>query len=75
MKHILPSGIFIAAFISSVFWLLSARVSAPMMTFSGIGELPKYFNRVGRYNFLAAIFAAVSAMLTGIASLLQACQP
>jgi uncharacterized membrane protein len=61
----------LAAFISAGFWLISARANAPLMTWSGIGDLRKFLNRVSRYNFVAALFAAITAILAGLVTMLE----
>ena len=61
----------ISAFISAGFWLLSAKANAPLMTWAGIGDLPAFLNKVSRYNFVAALFAGLSAMLAALVTVLQ----
>jgi hypothetical protein len=66
----LQIGVSLTALGSAVFWLRSARASAPLMTWAGIGDLPAFLRRVIRYNLIAAIFAGASGILTGIATIL-----
>jgi hypothetical protein len=62
----------LASFLSAIFWGFSAWASAPPTTWEKIGELPAFLNRVSRYNFVAALFAALATFLAGIAETIGA---
>ena len=65
----LQIGSSVTAFVSAIFWFLSAYANVPLMSWAGIGELPKFLSRVSRYNFIAALFAAFAAILAGAGSI------
>jgi len=63
----LQIGAVLAALTSAAFWFLSARAKSPPMTWAGVGNLPKFLQRMSRYNLIASLFAFASAILIGIA--------
>ena len=59
----------ICAFVAAWFWFRSATGKAPETSYQNIGRLPRWLNQAARYNRWAALFAGVSAVFAGMATL------